>query len=167
MMNDRLEKVKNEDWIRKPVLDLAHNQDYGEHMDEEVINLCNAINSLPGLHTFESCCGHGKHELRIWFRVDGRLDPELQGLFFFAKCSDRRYWKYGHKWNTELEVGDRVSVDGVLPTRYLLSSGDAIGEEAYKQAEDLIDNMRYFLNHLNLFEGYNLDISKFDTKPME
>lgn len=35
-------------------------------MDKEVINLCKALNKLPGIKTVESCCGHGQHEFRIW-----------------------------------------------------------------------------------------------------
>ena len=36
-------------------------------MDKECINLCDAINSIEGLMTIESCCGHGKDNFQIYF----------------------------------------------------------------------------------------------------
>ena len=33
---------------------------YPSNMDQEIIELCDLINSYEGLQTFESCCGHGK-----------------------------------------------------------------------------------------------------------
>jgi hypothetical protein len=40
-------------------------------LDPECRSLCEAINSLPGLRTYESCCGHGTHPFWIFFRVQG------------------------------------------------------------------------------------------------
>jgi len=36
-------------------------------LDSEVLLLCTALNMIPGIRTFESCFGHGKNPLRIWF----------------------------------------------------------------------------------------------------
>ena len=36
-------------------------------IDKECIELCNALNSLPSVRTFESCCGHLKDIYSIWF----------------------------------------------------------------------------------------------------
>lgn len=38
-------------------------------IDEECIDICTAINRLPGLFTIESCCGHGETPYWIWFRL--------------------------------------------------------------------------------------------------
>lgn len=38
-------------------------------LDQECINLCKAINSIPGIETVESCCGHGESPYLIWIRV--------------------------------------------------------------------------------------------------
>lgn len=67
---------------------------YTGNMDEEVIELCNAMNSLPGIETSESCSGHGKRSLIVFFKVH----KKQTGLFFLARCTDRRYWEHGHKW---------------------------------------------------------------------
>ena len=45
---------------------LSNKEVYGEGIDEEVLQLCNAINALPSLKTIGSCCGHGKTPFRIW-----------------------------------------------------------------------------------------------------
>jgi hypothetical protein len=31
--------------------------------------LCEALNTLPGVRTYESCCGHGQEPYRIWLHV--------------------------------------------------------------------------------------------------
>ena len=42
-------------------------------IDPECASLCRAINGIAGLTTIESCCGHGKSEFHIWFKVIGKL----------------------------------------------------------------------------------------------
>jgi len=39
-------------------------------MDPECVALCDVLNAMPGVRTFESCCGHGIRPFRIWFEVD-------------------------------------------------------------------------------------------------
>lgn len=127
----------------------SNNHQYDEHMDKEVVPLCNAINSLSGLFTIESCCGHGKHPFMIWFKCDG---TSMRGLFFLTRCMDRRYFKYGFEWNITLEVGDVIR-DGILPTIFLISS-KSMGKESYDEANDLVENMEYHLNHENFVKGF-------------
>jgi len=43
---------------------------YDEKIDKECISLCNTLNSIPGIKTFESCCGHGEAPFRIWFTAE-------------------------------------------------------------------------------------------------
>lgn len=47
---------------------------YDNKMDPECIPLCNELNVLPGIKTFESCCGHGKNPFRIWFTAENMKD---------------------------------------------------------------------------------------------
>ena len=51
---------------------------YDGLMDEECIDLCDAMNSLPGIVTINSCCGHGLNPYSIFFRVTN----SKEGLFF-------------------------------------------------------------------------------------
>jgi hypothetical protein len=43
---------------------------YDANMDQECIRLCDALNAMSGVRTFESCCGHGTHPFGIWFVAD-------------------------------------------------------------------------------------------------
>jgi len=55
---------------------------YTDTMDKECLPLCDAINKVDGLDTFESCCGHDLHPFRIWFGVSNleALPPLLYYL---------------------------------------------------------------------------------------
>lgn len=128
--------------------------DVGNEMDKECIPLCEALNGVRGIVTSESCSGHGKYGMSIYFHA-----TSWKGLFFVTRCIDRRYWQYGHKWTCELCVGDRYE-DGLLPTHFYLHSED-VGEEAYKQANDLVQNMNLHLNHKNFKKGYDLTDEDF------
>jgi hypothetical protein len=44
---------------------------YDARMDPECIAVCDALNSLRGIETFESCCGHGKDSFLVFFTVEG------------------------------------------------------------------------------------------------
>jgi len=130
----------------------SYKSDYDGQMDTEVIGLCDAMNSLPGIQTFNSCCGHGFSDFQIFFSVQGTN----KGLFFLTRCVNRRYWKYGYLWKIELSVGDSYK-DQRLPIDYLLHSGPIVGEDAYKQANSLVENMEYHLNHEDFLELYELN----------
>lgn len=139
-------------------LKLYNPQLYGDDMDIECIDLCDALNAIPGIATMESCCGHGSHQFMVFFRV-----TDQKGLFFLTRCVDRRYWKYGYLWKIELSVGDSIYEDGNLPTTYLLHSGPMVGEDSYDQAKSLINNLNEHLNHKNFMKHYNLNINDFKT----
>jgi hypothetical protein len=53
---------------------------YDGRMDPECMALCDALNALPGISTFESCCGHGEHPFRIWFFAErvSDLKPAIE-----------------------------------------------------------------------------------------
>lgn len=159
-----------------------------KNMDIHCVGLCDAMNALPGITTFESCCGHGESTFRIWFTA---TDP--QGLFILTRCSDRRYWRYGHRWTIELSVGDdihrypepkdsrsRIKLldkpprpGDVLPTHFCLSSHGAWGartyrtrgQKAYDQAQDLVRNILWHLNRETAWmfiDGYGIDLNQID-----
>lgn len=125
----------------------SNSYQYDGNMDKEVIPLCNAINSLPGLLTIDSCCGHGKGVFSIFFKCN---KESSRGLFFLTRCCDKRYFK--HNWVITLSVGD-VIIDGVLPTIFCLTSFDK-GQRAYDQAVDLLHNMELHLNHHGFIKGF-------------
>lgn len=131
------------------VVDVNRDIDYSE-FDPEVVSLCRAMNALPGVHTSESCCGHGTQPFRIWFKVD---EKDHRGLFILVRSVDRRYFTHGHKWSITLSVGDAPV--SPLPLIFMLGS-DARGEEAYKQSRDLVDNIILHRKHKAFLEGYGI-----------
>jgi len=137
-------------------------------MDPEVVDLCKAINSLPGLITTESCCGHGESTFRIWFKVDAtplsRFNENscMQGLFFLTRCVDNRYFEFGPDWSISLSVSDTYDVRGLYPTMFLLECSSK-GKEAYGLANSLHKNMIYHLNHKNFKNGFALNMEDFNV----
>ena len=62
-------------------------------IDVQCVALCKALNLLPGIETFESCCGHGKDRYAIWFTCKRLRDlPAL--LYWFDGCHSGFYsWR--------------------------------------------------------------------------
>ena len=144
------------------MLRLRSGFDFPSDMDENCIPLCDAITALSGVRTTESCDGHGKEPFQLFLQVDTKIHPAV-GLFFLTRCVDRRYWQYGNLWKLELYVGD-MFIDKKLPIGYYLHSGNVKGEEAYRQAQSLVDNMNHHLNHMNFLKGYDLSPDMFQTE---
>ena len=136
---------------------------YDEYMDKECLELCDAMNALPGIRTNESCCGHSGGPFDIFFRVDAKNN---KGLFFLTRCVDRRYWKYGYLWKIQLSVGDLYN-NGILPIEYILTSNPIVGEDAYAQAKSLVENMNDHINHVNFMKLYELNIDDFETEEIK
>jgi len=101
-------------------------------MDAECVNICDAINKIPGLRTLESCCGHGDYPFRIWFLIDDpRTLPML--LYFCDPCH------VGFRWDCKVTTDCAMS-----PVHYRIESLE-IGEEAYLQAEVIATEVQEFL----------------------
>src|SRR3990167_2739360 len=63
-------------------------------IDKEVVSLCKAINdNFKGIKTTESCCGHGKKQLKIYFSVD-EIEKLAPLLYWLDGCHTNIYgWK--------------------------------------------------------------------------
>ncbi len=59
-------------------------------LDPECLELCKALNSLAGIETFESCCGHGKYPFWIWFT----WRPPANGMVVLARALCDRYYGF-------------------------------------------------------------------------
>lgn len=55
-------------------------------MDEQCIDFCNTLNRLPGVTTFESCCGHNKYTFRVWFRC-----TNISTISRLGRCIEKNY----------------------------------------------------------------------------
>jgi hypothetical protein len=118
--------------------------------DPEVVSLCRAMNALPGVTIDDSCCGHGNGPFHIFFSV---AENDHRGLFILTRSVDRRYFKYGNEWNITLSASDCPK--SPLPICFTLES-NARGEEAYTQAQAVVDNILYHRKHKNFLKGYGL-----------
>ena len=97
------------------------------NLDPECVGLVRALNLLPGVRTFESCCGHGESRFRVWLRTNRvrPVDP-LLGVLPHTEAAG---------WSCEVSVsGDGKRSD------YLIES-QSIGADAYLQAEQIADAM--------------------------
>lgn len=61
-------------------------QKYDENMDKECIKLCNTLNSIPSIDTFESCCGHLKDSYSVWFFCN-----DIIAISRLGRCVERNY----------------------------------------------------------------------------
>lgn len=77
---------------------------YDEYMDKECILVCDALNELPDVKTFESCCGHLTRPYMIWFKS---INP--YSLAIIARTFDKRYCGTNMEWTVNLETIDSES----------------------------------------------------------
>ena len=113
---------------------------YGGVMDEECVVLCDAINSVEGIATIESCCGHGKSPFCIWFKA-----TSVKALYPITRAIDRRYGgPVG--WFCFVEDGDVADEHGHAGSvAFMVNSGLANGcDLVYEQALQIADNIMQF-----------------------
>lgn len=93
---------------------------YEGAMDAECVKLCDALNGMPGIMTFDSCSGHGIEPFKISFTA-----ASLDALFLVvAKVAS-----FG-EWHIEATLGDGGELE------FKLIGGK--GEKAYEDTHDLI-----------------------------
>ena len=103
-------------------------------MDKECIELCEVLNSLPTVQTFESCCGHLKDRFSIWFFCDS-----ISILSCLGRVTERNY--SDGKWEVVVDSTDTHPY-GV----FWLRSKEPFStyEEMNKSLQGLIDNINYW-----------------------
>lgn len=116
-----------------------------DHWDKEIVSLCNALNAIPFIQTFDSCSGHEKNPIMIWLRC-----TDYRYLYPIGRALDRRY--NNCRFDCLLDVGD-------IPGRavaFLLESEDE-GEKAYLEAERLAVALQTILGNTDLMRTFGLD----------
>jgi hypothetical protein len=97
---------------------------YPKDMDPECISLCDAINLIIGIETYESCSGHNKTPFRIWFTAcDISLLPDL--LYWFNGCHSGYY-----QWSCKVKTDC-----GRSPVRFLIEGPVGDYEASYEIAK--------------------------------
>lgn len=77
---------------------------YDSLMDEDCVPLCDALNELPDVTTFESCCGHLERPYHIWFKTSNPYSVAV-----IARAIDRRYNATEMLWEMNVETLDSES----------------------------------------------------------
>ena len=102
-------------------------------VDYLCIDLCNLLNRLPGVRTFESCTGHGMQPYCVWFRCDN-----IDTLSRLGRAVNKNY----SDGNWEIVV-DSCDGDprGVF---WLRSKGPWHRTELNESLNHLIENIEYW-----------------------
>lgn len=86
---------------------------YEEKLDDEIIPLCDALNSA-GFITIGSCCGHGRRFSYVYFKHS--TDERIERLARFVKATEigdyRRYFSVWQKEILLLNAPDCVLAGG-------------------------------------------------------
>jgi len=100
-------------------------------VDGPCVELCKAINAVPGLKTTSSCCGHGRGPLRIYFTWEHELD-----LMVLCRANDRRYYQGAEYFIIHAEETDLLE----RPIVWIVESRRT-GWRAYRDAAQLAKNI--------------------------
>ena len=57
-------------------------------IDREILNLCLALNLIPGIKTLSSCCGHGEGPINIFFKAEN-----LKDLYRLSSMCKNEEWE--------------------------------------------------------------------------
>ena len=100
-----------------------------DDIDPECIPLCRAINALPGLETYESCCGHERRDpFRIWF-----FAKTVEALRPLTMCVEP--WYGGdHRWKIKPQV---IDLGPPYVVFQLYFGGRMRGLKLYAEADNL------------------------------
>lgn len=124
---------------------------YDDQMDPQVIDLCNAINEIPGLETTSSCCGHDRHGVWIWLEAETTRD-----LYILSRCIDKRYYGSLCHWTLEVDSSDMLEGN---PVSFWLNSHTK-GSTAYGEAMRLAEAIRSCFKHkvlMKMFYGKDIE----------
>lgn len=113
-----------------------------DDMDQECVDLCNTLNTLPGVSTFESCCGHLEYRYSVWFFCDS-----IDSLSRLGKVTERNY--SDGNWEVVVDSTDTHPY-GVfwLRSKEPFTSSDDMNESMTK----LIKNINYWFD--DKFDDY-------------
>lgn len=113
---------------------------YDEYMDKECIELCDTLNSLKGVETFESCCGHLHSKYVIYMTISN-----WYSLSLLARAFDIRY--SSGKWNIGLHSTDTPKKKvGVAVFELKTNIVPICEEEMMKLVDEAIKNINYWKN---------------------
>lgn len=103
-------------------------------MDDEVIDICNLLNRLPGIETYSSCSGHQKERTNIFFHC-----YDLDTISRLGRALSRNYSDY--KWEIVVDSTDTAPYACYwLRSRKVFQTKDAL----MKSLRHMIDSILYW-----------------------
>ena len=111
----------------------SEEQKYDGNMDKECIKLCDILNSIPSIDTFESCCGHLKNRYSIWFFCNDIITISRLG-----RCVERNY--SDGKWELLVDSTDTHPI-GVFWLR------SKVPFQSYGEMEESVNNLCNCIQH--------------------
>ena len=125
---------------------------YDKYIDRQCVPLCDAINTIDGLKTQASCCGHNKRSFQVFFGAKSVIS-----LYILCRVINKNY---GYLWNWKVEATcvDR-SEKRDLDVLFMLSSENIIGRKAYNQSKKIADQIYSFLHNKRLVKTLRVGIS--------
>jgi hypothetical protein len=136
----------------------AYTSNYDGLMDTECIKICNYFNSLPGVKTSNSCCGHGSKTFSVFFEC-----TDWRSLAFLGRCIDQRYFKYGNDIEICLSNSDVNNNFAVFELHTISSMGDV----AFEKISSLCKNMIVHLNHIEYMKFFMSNLNGFSMKEVK
>lgn len=123
---------------------------YDEYMDKECIPLCDALNELPEVRTFESCCGHCKTAFLTYLYC-----KSWYSMSVIARAFDRRYSNTEQAYTINLET-----IDASHDPQFCiyLSSEKAYENNASMERDvaNLVNNIKYWSSP-NFFDYFHFN----------
>lgn len=95
-----------------------------DDMDPECVDVCVALNNLPGVKTESSCAGHGEDRYAIWLKVDALENLQTIVAAAARMNADKWHWQfavnlyewshvcfvlYGPGWEDAAEQSERLA----------------------------------------------------------
>lgn len=136
---------------------------FDEYIDPECVPLIIALNQLPGIETFESCCGHLKYPYCIWFKCNN-----FTSLAIITRTFDKRY--SDGKWRITLDTSD-VEWPPYKTFSVCLESKQAFKswDEMFKSVNNAVGSLYYwssprFKDHFNGIEDKKAEIEREEKR---
>ena len=120
-------------------------------IDKECVNLVYMLNTLDGIATTESCCGHFKSPYRIFF-----LCNSFNTIGMLYRCVDKRYTDCN--WIIEVHCSDNIPTNGFLLTSIKTFESEI---EMISSVNKLISNITYW--NSEKYKDYFKSIISIDT----
>lgn len=113
-------------------------------LDSACLNLCIALNALPGIKTTTSCCGHGREPFRVWLDFEDQV--QSLGSITLSRCLSGRYYNYAPgelrldpQWR--LYLGDTEGPVGFILEGKPMAADTPSHEPAEKLALNLLEHV--------------------------